>query len=60
MTNPSVADIGGQDVVVAYDDVTTEYDALRGTKGAKLAKKGPKVETMGLPWRAADALAAIR
>jgi integrase len=33
---------------------------LRGTKGAKLAKNGPKLEHISLPWRAADALAAIR
>jgi integrase len=33
---------------------------LRGTKGSKLAKSGPKLEHMSLPWRAAEALAAIR
>jgi integrase len=32
---------------------------LRGTKGSKLAKKGPKLEHISLPWRAADALIEI-
>jgi integrase len=41
-------------------DLEARRVTLRGTNGAKLAKKGPKIEMMGLPWRAAEALAATR
>jgi integrase len=41
-------------------DLDAARVTLHGTKGSKLAKKGPKIERMGLPWRAVEALAAIR
>ena len=41
-------------------DLEARRVTLRGTKGSKLATKGPKLEFMGLPWRAVDALAAIK
>jgi integrase len=40
-------------------DLEARRVTLRGTKGSKLATKGPKLEFMGLPWRAVNALAAI-
>jgi integrase len=40
-------------------DLTERRIVLRGTKGSKLAKQGPKLEHISLPWRAADALIEI-
>jgi integrase len=40
-------------------DLPERRIVLRGTKGSKLAKSGPKLEHISLPWRA-EALATIK
>jgi folate-binding protein YgfZ len=57
MTNPSLAEIGGQDVVVTYSDVNTEYDALRG--GAILVDRSHRGRMRFFGPKSADALTGL-